>query len=452
MSTHVFLGPSLSWGEARVILPEATFLPPAKAGDIYVAVKRGATIVAVIDGFFEQVPSVWHKEVLYALSHGVHVYGASSMGALRAAELHPFGMVGIGRIFEAYRDGVCEDDDEVAVLHAGQEFDFEALSEAMINVRDALSAALERGLIGPRTHDAIAREMKRHHYPQRTWLIVPEIAAKEGLPGTEVEALLAFVKRERPNRKRLDALELLGELRRLAGAPPPPFEPTFDFESTVFWDQLVAGVRIAPGATAAVPIEAMRNHVGVVEDDAETIFQGALLLYLVVKEAQRVGVNADPDKVKRVTERFRATHGLATAEATDDWLRRNSLGEVEFGALMEVLALVEAMARHHSLAVDAFLPAELQRLGRFEAVAAAIVEKRSALADFGVTFPSAEDVGTTTDDILTWYESRYRKMDTSLEEYIDVRRVSDAPRFIREIVSEYIRQGQHTKPTVEADG
>src|SRR4051794_1463402 len=108
-STHVFLGPSLSWNEARNVLPNATFLPPAKAGDVYLAVKDGAMVIGIIDGFFEQVPAVWHKEVLYALSKGVHVFGAASMGALRAAELHPFGMIGVGRIFEAYRDGVLED-------------------------------------------------------------------------------------------------------------------------------------------------------------------------------------------------------------------------------------------------------------------------------------------------------------------------------------------------------
>ena len=451
-NTYVFVGPSLSWTEARAILPEATLMPPAKAGDIYIAVKKGARVVAVIDGFFEQVPSVWHKEVLYALSNGVHVYGASSMGALRAAELCAFGMVGIGRIFEMYRDGVCEDDDEVAVVHAGPEFEFGALSEAMVNVRDALSAALDRRLIGQRTHDVIVREMKRRHYARRTWALVSEIAADEGLPRGEVEALLAFVKAERPNRKRLDALELLGELRRFRDTAPPPFESAFDFESTVFWDQLIAGVRTAPGATVGVPIDALRNHVGVVEDDAEAIFHGALLLYLVVKEAHRAGLTPDPEKVKRVSERFKAAHGLATESATEEWLRRNALGGVEFDALMEVLTLVEVVAKHHALAVDAFLPAELQRRGRFEAVAAAIVEKRAAIADFGISFPSAEDVGTTTDALLTWYEDRYRKMDTPLDEYMEARRISDGPRFVREIVSEYIRQGRHLKPVVESDG
>ena len=41
------------------------------------------------------------------------------MGALRAAELHPYGIEGVGaHYFEAYRGGEYEDDDEVAVSHA----------------------------------------------------------------------------------------------------------------------------------------------------------------------------------------------------------------------------------------------------------------------------------------------------------------------------------------------
>jgi hypothetical protein len=440
---QVFLGPSLSWDEGFKILPDTTFLPPAKAGDIYIAVKRGAQVIALVDGFFEQVPSVWHKEILYALSLGVHVFGASSMGALRAAELHPFGMVGIGRIFEAYRDGACEDDDEVAVIHAGQESGFEALSEAMVNVRDALSEALRRGFIGRATHDVIAREIKCRNYPQRSWLLVPEIAQQQHLPRAEVDVLMDFVMTNRPNRKRLDAIELLTELRRFIQAPFEPFEPHFDFEATVFWDQLVAGVRAAPGKNSAVPIDDIRSHVGVVEDDAEAIYEGALLLYLVVKESQRVDLLTDPEHVDRVTERFWRTHGLVTKRAKEEWLQKNHLGEVEFSALMEVLTLVEAVAKFHSIGLDAFLPPELQRRGKFESVAAAILEKRRALVDFGLTFPSAEDVGTTTDALLTWYEGRFRTFGFSFEDHLNVRRSYEATRFVREVLAEYIREGNH---------
>ena len=40
------------------------------------------------------------------MAQGIHVFGAASIGALRAAELDAFGMRGIGRIYEDFRDGV----------------------------------------------------------------------------------------------------------------------------------------------------------------------------------------------------------------------------------------------------------------------------------------------------------------------------------------------------------
>jgi hypothetical protein len=112
---------------------------------------------------------------------------------------------------------------------------------------------------------------------------------------------------------------------------------------------------------------------------------------------------------------------------------------------MEVLTLVDAVGKHHSTGLDAFLPAELQKRGRFGSVAAAIREKRHALEGFGLTFPSAEDVGMNTDSLLEWYETRFRKFDSSFEEHRELRRVSDAARFLREILSEYIRQRPRTQ-------
>ena len=450
-TTQVFLGPSLSWAEARSVLPGAVLRPPARAGDVYTAVRRGAAVIAIVDGYFERVPSVWHKEVLYALSRGVHVFGAASMGALRAAELHPFGMVGIGRIFEWYRDGICTDDDEVAVVHGPRELDFKPASEAMVNIRDALAHALGRGLIGVTTHDTIVREMKRRHYPERTWLLVPEIARQAGLKREEVDALIEFVETGRPNRKRLDTLELLARLRPFAHEPPALFQPQFDFESTVFWDQLVSSVRTAPAAGAGVPIEALRSHVGVVEDDAHAIFEGALLLYLVVKEAQRIGLQVDGERVERTTDRFCREHGLLTAADLESWKERNALGHAEFEALMEVLALVEVVARHHTTGLDAFLPVELHRRGRFAAVTAAIDEKQQVLERFGLAVPSAEDVGTTTDALLAWYEERFRKMDVPLDEHCEDRRVANAARFVREVLSEYLREEHRRESAVSAD-
>src|SRR5262245_60226636 len=113
----VFLGPTLSREEAERELP-ALYLPPAEQGDVYRAAVEKPPAILIIDGRFDQVPAVAHKEILWAMSEGIHVFGVSSMGALRAAELHPFGMEGVGAVFEAYRDGALVADDEVAVAHA----------------------------------------------------------------------------------------------------------------------------------------------------------------------------------------------------------------------------------------------------------------------------------------------------------------------------------------------
>ncbi|WP_239014256.1 TfuA-like protein [Archangium violaceum] len=86
---------------------------------------------------------------MYALGQDVIVLGASSMGALRAAELHPHGMVGVGRIFEAYLEGRLSADDEVALLHGPAELGFRPLTLPLVNIRATLDASpLDAGLRG----------------------------------------------------------------------------------------------------------------------------------------------------------------------------------------------------------------------------------------------------------------------------------------------------------------
>ncbi len=98
----VFLGPSLPRAEAKRLAPSATFWPPARQGDVFRALDRRPRAIALIDGVFEGAPSVWHHELRAALAAGVTVFGASSMGALRAAELRDEGMIGVGQVYEQY--------------------------------------------------------------------------------------------------------------------------------------------------------------------------------------------------------------------------------------------------------------------------------------------------------------------------------------------------------------
>ena len=110
--------------------------------------------MVIIDGAWHQVPAVRHREILWLLAHRAVVAGAASMGALRAAELHPWGMTGIGDIYRAYRDGILAGDDEVAVAMAPG--DCRPLSVAMADVADALARAVADGALSPAEAAALA--------------------------------------------------------------------------------------------------------------------------------------------------------------------------------------------------------------------------------------------------------------------------------------------------------
>ena len=148
MRAVVFSGPSLDHESVRAII-DAERRPPVKQGDIYRVARQSPDAIGVIDGYFQGVPAVWHKEILWAMSQGTPVFGGASMGALRAAELDQFGMHGVGRIYEQFRDGVLEDDDEVALVHGPAELGYKPITLPMVNVRATLARGAREGVISP---------------------------------------------------------------------------------------------------------------------------------------------------------------------------------------------------------------------------------------------------------------------------------------------------------------
>jgi hypothetical protein len=235
MTICVFAGPTLDSQQAHAIAP-ITLLPPAAVGDVYRAAMSGCTTLLLIDGYFRSVPSVQHKELLFALSRGIHVYGCSSMGAIRAAELADYGMVGIGGIFRAYRDGTCTDDDEVAVAHAGPEHGYRALSTPMVTIRHALALATRQHIVSTEAAATLTTIAKQLFYADRHWGTLLERGRAAGLAEGDMTALLAFVRTTRPDPKRADAVEAL----RSIDSTNSLTAPTVIFEPTYSWSMLIA--------------------------------------------------------------------------------------------------------------------------------------------------------------------------------------------------------------------
>lgn len=166
-SVIVFLGPSLDLETARSLLPSADYRPPASRGDLEKAARESPDIICLIDGVFFEQCSVGHREILSALKQGITVIGASSMGALRASETEAFGMIGIGRVFELYKNKSVESDDEVAVICDPRTN--EALSEALVNIRATIEKAVEESVLTVEEGKLFLETATGIYYPDRIY-------------------------------------------------------------------------------------------------------------------------------------------------------------------------------------------------------------------------------------------------------------------------------------------
>lgn len=214
----VFAGPSL-WNCA---LPGPAFVPhpPASAGDLVALLADPPQRLCLIDGLFDSCAAPWHKEILLLMAAGTRVYGAASMGALRAAELAPFGMVGVGTIYAAYRSGLLTGDDEVALAHGPEEWEWRPLSVPMVEVRATLAKACRDALMTNPVARAIRSAAHRIPYAERDWP-----ALRQSAHGLAEEHVLIQLPERHVQLKQRDALACLARCAEDNGGaakPPPP--------------------------------------------------------------------------------------------------------------------------------------------------------------------------------------------------------------------------------------
>ena len=163
MKTCIFIGPS----RGDIVIPDdVSIYPPAAMGAIFNATIAGYEVIALVDAVFGNVPTVWHKEILYAISKGCVVIGGSSMGAIRASELDVYGMVGIGIAYRLFKRGLT-DDDEVCLAHAPEDLNYMPISDPMINVRYTARRMKRYGVFDSKSELEFVSKMKNIFFTNR---------------------------------------------------------------------------------------------------------------------------------------------------------------------------------------------------------------------------------------------------------------------------------------------
>jgi hypothetical protein len=336
----VFLGPSLPEGEAARIAP-CRVLPPARAGDLFAVLPLRPLAIALLDGVFELVPSVWHREILAALDAGIAVFGGASMGALRAAELSAFGMVGVGEIFRAFRDGEISDDSEVALLHAGPEHGHRPFTVPLVAVRAAAGAARRGRLISGAEARAVVGAAERIFWQERTW---PAVLDRSRLGARARGRLQAFLPRA-PDPKAADARACLEAAAawvraRRAGAPPPP-RPALPFPPAHARRERLDRALAALPSGARVPSGAVVASLAR-RPDARRIAADGLRRTVLASLARSAGMRASADETAAAERAWLSNLGVP-AGGRDAFLSASGLDDGEARRIAEDLALQAAL-------------------------------------------------------------------------------------------------------------
>ena len=449
MTVTIFLGPSLNKQEAEAILP-ARYLPPVSQGDVYRAVEEGARIIGIIDGYFERVPAVWHKEILWALSKGVHVFGAASMGALRAAELHPFGMRGIGPVFEAFRDGILRDDDEVTISHGPADLGYISLSDAMVNIRETLEKAADTGILTPESLDRMITLAKAIYYPERSFKSLMKAAREDGLPMAELDRFEAWLPGGKFDRKRQDAVLMLEAIGEMLAGPAVPFEADFHFEPTDAWTQVAK--RTGRQVAAALPIdlppdallEELRLH-GPAYQDAVT---KAFARLLAKREADRQDSTVSQPQFRENLHAFFVSRNLRTPEEITQWVDAQELDVDRLTSLIQQetrIQLIEELFRDDLLAQ---IPEILRISGHYGDLAARARDKQSWLERMGLVSPGLSQCDLDEEALLDWYFSSRlgQAIPQDLEHYSRQMGLASKHLFIQCLIREYLYRTRQEEP------
>lgn len=430
----VFAGPTISHEEIRCHA-DAVCLPPVSHGDILRVVQDKPEAIGIIDGYFEGAPSVWHKEILYALDQGIRVYGSSSMGALRAMELYPFGMQGVGQIFEWFRDGVIVDDDEVAVLHGPEEVGFVVASEPMVNIRATLAQAQQQNVIDAAQLSALLDLAKRTFYKDRRWTALLEAAVDVFEDPSQARAANLWLQQNRVDLKKQDARCLLDIMQQdcMAGKEAPQTE--FHFEWTVVWEAAFAKnkQRLAEKAALSENDRKVLDQLLLDPERHERYRDKSLLIWILFNPTETI--NSD-SALKAALNQFRAHNRLASRHQLMDYMARAELSEEKLITLMHGASSLKK-CRQSVAELQAGIMDQLKLDGQYFKLLEVADVKIATLAAAG---HESAQTGLLPPQLIAWYfvEKLGGAIPLQLDIYLAEAGFDDADHFHRVIAAEYL--------------
>lgn len=391
----VFLGPSLTRTQAHEILPDVVVLPPAAMGDVLAAVlKYRPHAIGLVDGTFLSTMSVFHKELLFAMEQGSWLLGASSMGALRAAECAAFGMIGVGQIYDDLATGRLADDDEVALTHAGADDEFRPLSDALVSIRATLAAAKNNGLLTDCEAEHLVTCQKNRWFPDRRLSTVIADTIEMGMAPDRVATLREFVRTNAVDPKRADAIALLEEMKKLPEGPMPMEARPKTVMSGVFAATLARDVAVTSADGVSVTFDRIRRYGALHDPNFAADMRVAKHRLVLSKFSLWLGGLPSVEECSLARENL-ARQVEVSADGLDEWATGVDLGPDQLRDLITGQALIERLenswlARSRLGEITTPYLNHLRLSGRYQSQRDATAFQKSAAE--GITFTPAPTI------------------------------------------------------------
>jgi hypothetical protein len=262
------------------------------------------------------------------------------MGALRASELDWIGMIGMGQIYEWYRDGVTEDDSEVALTYATKDGPngplYYPLSVPLVDIRAGVEHCKREFPDKADRAEIFFELMQKIHYADRTQRVCEEFWGG-GMDGPF----------PRIDQKGIDAVRALKDFRE--HQPEPKQHPTPDNLSRFFQALYERDRRIEVNGTE-IPQQHIDAYVLLHNPEYERICWDSANQELALMLCDHLLVSVSIEEVERENIRFQQRSGIETAADFSRYLSANGWTRSEYDRLMIQNARIRKLQHANTVA------------------------------------------------------------------------------------------------------
>ncbi|MCF4151066.1 hypothetical protein L2W58_04560 [Dethiosulfovibrio sp. F2B] len=346
--TLVFGGPSLIGLDLSG--RDMIFLPPAVQGDLlrYERELRPDAIGLLDCELPYRGLPTWHKEILAVMDAGVYVAGASGVGAHRACELAPFGMEGVGTIFERVASGELERDDEVLCDWVGEPSGVRLLSVPLVVIRDVLKEAEAEGILSAESGAGLISMAEGFFWRLRTWESLLKKAASAGVDPGELDLLTDWLPRA-SNAVKNDSEALLNRLEEPARKGIKARDRrkiSSKRRNSAIFKSMDRRDRPVDSEYGPVRQWAVADMVTFSHPDGEDLNRGGLNRKLALMLGEHLW-NIDPSigAVKSEERRLKRRLGIESDEDLSVWMADNDVDDGDFRRLVREEAILHHLHR-----------------------------------------------------------------------------------------------------------